>query len=289
MLKKLTLILGLLITNTYIIQPIDPLTAVGMTTLAATGIGLHLITRVPNQDLVKSAQDIGQKIKSIQEEITNSLQTNDPKRFISEHVELKRKANTLAVQAQELHQTIESRSIWPCNYKFIPQLQASSKSIAHVRELVYSEVEKLEAKSTLDFFMPLYKEFSSQPFSNNHLDNNSIEKIARKIAEGNSCYPVRDCLEKVKYAITLLEKNQKDVPYDQEFINWMHTWHDSLQMSQALVQDNITHQSMMLLQSKVDAEKRQAEAAEKQAKAQRDLATWAAIAVITRPHNNSNR
>ncbi|HSW75583.1 MAG TPA: hypothetical protein VLG50_00920 [Candidatus Saccharimonadales bacterium] len=298
MFKKIMLILGcssLIGTNSVQARHNDT-TIVGAVavTAVAIGTGLYWAMREGNDIKIARVEELSRAYaRDIRPKVSEIAALQDVQVFMMRAPEYEREINFFDDRVQKSYAEISNRFhgwFTPWNntvsmhhaYQTISDLAQRWEIDLHiVRDKMSDMSQRMTALQAIAYFKPIMNSW------NLSTEEKDILKIARKICQGNSLYPIHDSLQKIQNAIAAIHKNRQHVPCDYALIDKMEQLESELLSTAAYVEETRIRKEEQRAQEELELKKRLALAEERKAQAEEQKAR--AVTQQAKSQVNQNR
>ncbi|MCX5924137.1 MAG: hypothetical protein NTZ68_01810 [Candidatus Dependentiae bacterium] len=283
MFKKLMLVLGLgscVGTDSVQARNNDDTAVVAIAvTVVAVGTGIYLFNRESNDVKIARVEALSRdRAKEIHALLSDIATLQDVQVFMLRVPEFEREINRFDNRVQSSYLEISARYdsyVTPWNntvsmqraYQTICDLrQQWATDVRLVHNKMHDMAQRMTALQIIAYFTPI---MASWNFSTEEKD---ITKLARKICQGNSLYPMHDSIQKLQNALTIIYKTRQQVPCDPMLIDKMEQFSAELLSSAAYIDETRVRKEEKRAQEELEVKQRLALAEEKKACAQEQAA-----------------
>ncbi|MFA5998582.1 MAG: hypothetical protein WC747_01010 [Candidatus Babeliales bacterium] len=288
MFKKLMLILGLAFVGTENVQAQNNIQernnentviAAMAVTVVAVGTGVYWAKRESNDVKIARVEALSRdRAKEIHTLLSEIATLQDVQVFMLRVPEFEREVNRFDNRVQSSYLEIRNRYdsyVTPWNntlsmqhaYQTICDLRSQwAADVRLVHDKMYDMAERMTALQVIAYFTPV---MASWNFSTEEKD---ITKLARKICQGNSLYPMHDSIQKLQNALTVLYKTRQHVSCDPMLIDKMEQLSVELLSSVAYIDETRIRKEEKRAQEELEVKQRLALAEEKKAYAEEQQA-----------------
>ena len=261
-------------------------------TAVAVGTGLYWSMRESNDVKIARVDELNMSYaREMRARLSEIATLQDVQVFTLRVPEFEREVHRFDSRVQSSYAEISNRyHAWLTPWNNTDSMQRAYQTICDLRQqwsidlrLVHDKIhdmsERMTALHIITYFTPV---MASWNYSTEEKD---AVKMARKICQGNSLYPMHDSIQKLHNALAVLYKTRQYVPCDPILIDKMEQLNVELLSSAAYIDETRVRKEEQRAQEELEVKQRLALAEEKKARAQQE----SAHAATQQAHNQKNK